>query len=85
MFIRKLEKGECTEHQGTWKCRTARLMECDECHNEFVIHAEKAAKQSYCSPVCRTIGNRKAMARAEETKKKWVRIKFGRAAQKTKQ
>jgi hypothetical protein len=78
MFIRKLEPGECQEHGR--KCRTARLMECDNCHNEFVIHGEQnGMMRSYCKRSCGQRGGEKNMAHAEEVRKKWARIKYGRA------
>jgi hypothetical protein len=81
MFLRKLEKGECPEHQGKWKCRTARLMECDECHTEFIIHGETAAAQaSYCSAKCGKKASDKNYKHGEEVRKKWNRIKYGRAS-----
>jgi hypothetical protein len=76
MFLRKLEKGECKEH-GT-RCRTARLIKCDKCQAEFVVHGEHMAPRTYCSEKCRKTGSLATYARAEENKKKWDRIRYGR-------
>jgi hypothetical protein len=78
MFLRKLETGECQEHGS--RCKTARLMECNECHGEFVIHGEiNAPRRSYCSRECRNKGSKAVFEHGEEMKKKWARIKYGRA------
>ncbi len=79
MFLRHLEQGECEVHQRQTKCRTGRLMECDWCHREFIIHGSKdAMKRSYCSPKCTRNGNAAAIERAVENVKRFKRINYGK-------
>ena len=80
MFLRELEPRECPDHRI---CRTAALFECDNCHGEFLVHGlGHRMKKSYCSPACRKTGSYATMARAEEAKKKFNRIKYGRSYEK---
>jgi hypothetical protein len=78
MFIRKLEKGECWEHQGRWKCRSSALFECDHCHLEFIVHGLlQRVRRSYCSVDCTTEGNKATTARAIENRQRFLRTKYG--------
>jgi len=79
MFIRNLEKGECPEHQKHQRCSTASYFECENCHKEFIVHGKTAISHtSYCGLDCRKVGIYAVMKKAEEDKKKWNRIRYGR-------
>lgn len=76
MFIRELEKGECTECQ---RCTSAAWFECDNCHKEFVVHGVSLrARSSYCSKACCKLGSYQTIAAAVESRKRFLRTKYGR-------